>query len=135
MSDAPKQGRGRPRKTQNAKEARLRKLQTDRERYYRLKMQPTVQSKDDEPSISSLQAIPLRTAPRKTPPLPSYINTFRQFASPKKTPPCAPALKRASPLLSSVSTFHQFASLEKTSPCAPSLKRTPPLLASINTFR
>jgi hypothetical protein len=130
MSDAPKRGRGRPRKTQNAEEARLRKLQTDRERYYRLKMQPTVQSEDDEPSIPSSQAIPLRTAPKHTSPPPSYINISPQFASPKKTAPQARSLKTASPPSSSINTFRQFASPKKTSPQVPS-----PPSASINTFR
>ena len=93
-SDAPKRGRGRPRKTQNAEEAHLRKLQTDRERYYKLKMQASVQSDDNEPSIPLIQTIPFSMAPKRTPSPPSsYINTFPQFASPKKTPPQAPSLK------------------------------------------
>jgi len=48
MSDAPKRGRGWPPK-RTAEETRLRKLQYDRERYYKLKTKPAAQS--DEPAI------------------------------------------------------------------------------------
>jgi len=71
MSDAPWTAGQR-----TAEENHLRKLQYNRERYHKLMMQPTVESNNDEPSIPSLQATPLYTAPKK--------KTLPQVPSPKE---------------------------------------------------
>jgi hypothetical protein len=138
MADALRHTRGRPRKYSNPEGARLAKQKYDRERKQRLHKKPTVESDDDEPLTPPLQTtIPLRTAPKRASPPPSYTNTFRQFASPKKTPPQAPSPKRAPPPspIPQDATFRQFAALKKTPPQAASPKRASPSSPSVNTFR
>jgi hypothetical protein len=98
MADALKNARGRPRKYSNPESARLAKQKYDRERKQKLQRKPTAESDNDAPLIPPLQAIPLRTALKRTSPPSSFINTFPQFASPKKTlPPQAPSPKKTPP--------------------------------------
>jgi len=66
MPNAPKRGRGRPRKHESIEEARLAKLQSDRERYYRLKLKPSAQSDNGRPSIPPVLAAPVAAAPKES---------------------------------------------------------------------
>jgi hypothetical protein len=96
MSDAPRRGRGRP-VTRTAEEKRLAKQQYNQERYRKLTTKPESDNNNQAPPIPSVGAIPLRTAPKRASPPSPYVNTFPQFASPKKTPPQAPSPKKMPP--------------------------------------
>jgi hypothetical protein len=52
MSDAPKRGRGRPRKHATVEDALLAKLENDRVRLQKLTINPTVESGQNEPAIA-----------------------------------------------------------------------------------
>jgi hypothetical protein len=68
MSEAPKRGRGRPRKHATVEDARLAKLEYDRVRFQKLTTKPTVESDQKEPAIAPTPAF---TGPTTIPTDPS----------------------------------------------------------------
>ena len=72
MSDAPKRGRGRPRKYANPEAGRLVKNEYNKARYQKLMKQPIVESDNDEPSTPSTLVYQGPIGPTKdlTPPPP-----------------------------------------------------------------
>src|SRR5271169_5685537 len=71
MADAPKRGRGRPRKHSNPEAVRLAKQKYDQERKQKLRRKPTVED-DDEPSIPSVPVYQGPIVPVKDPTPPNF---------------------------------------------------------------
>src|SRR5450432_3330453 len=73
MSNAPKRGRGRPRKYPNPEAGRLVKNEYNKARYRKLMKQPIVDSDNDEPSIPSalVHQDPAGSTKDPTPPPPT----------------------------------------------------------------
>ena len=67
MADAPKRGRGRPRKHSNPEAVRLAKQKYDQERKQKLRRKPTIEDDNDEPSILSIPVYQGPTGPTGDP--------------------------------------------------------------------